>query len=357
VSSSQPLNLVVTEASSGSGGALSSTAYNVSPHTSNLIYNPLNLNGNFGGFTTNIYLYNAGNITSTGSISYFDQSGNQVAAATDTFAVPPHAAQSFNQSGKAGLSSSLSYWSVVSATTGSQLVSQVEEFGPNNFVAIYNGTASSSQTVFMPTAYNNALGGFNTGAALVNPNSSSATVSIKYYDAATGVISATQSLSIPANGILSSYTPLSGVPAGFTGSAIITSNQPLVALVNEQGAAASTSGTYIGLSQASQSIGLPAVANGFVGFTTGTTILNVTDQPIEVTLEYYNSNGTALSTSVNYTVAPYASALAYQGGGAAGLPSGFFGTAVLSSNVANSLVATTNAAANGLFYTYTEPAQ
>lgn len=354
ISSTQPLNVLVTEAATG-GTSVTSSAYNVSPSTAAVLYNPIALNGNFNGFTTNTFVYNAGNVTSTGTITYYDQNGTQVSS-SDTFTVTPHTGQSFNQAGRTGLANNLSYWSVISGTAGSQLVAQVTENGPNNFLAIFEATPNLSQQLFQPTAYSQAFGSFNTGTAIANPNPSPANVTIKYYDAATGSISATQVITIPANGVGNAYTPNSGVPASFTGSAIISSSQKIVATINEQGLPGS--GTYVALSNANRRVGLPAVANGFANFTTGTTLLNVTSQTIQVTLQYYNAAGNPVNPALVYQVLPGASVLAYQGGtGQAALPAGFFGTAVLTSNVENSLVATTNAAAPGLFYTYTEPAQ
>ena len=167
-------------------------------------------------------------------------------------------------------------------------------------------------------------------------------------------MSGTHTITIPANGVGNDFTP-NDVPVGFTGSAIISATQPIVGTVNERGAAGS--GTFVALSGGSNRVGLPAVANGFAGFTTGTTILNLSNQPARITLQYYNPDGTPSSVpGLVYNVQPYASVLAFQGGGQAALPANFFGTAVVTSNV-GPVVVTTNAAQPGLFYTYSEPAQ
>lgn len=358
VSSTAQLNLIVTEGASGgsSGKNVLSSAYNVSPNTSPLLYNPIASNGNFG-FNTSTFVYNAGTVTATGTIQYYDQNGTP--GPSDVFTVTPHAGQTFNQAGRNGLANNLSYWSVISATNpSSQLVVQVTETSSRGFLATYEATPRPSQTLYAPTAYNNGFGSFNTGSAFANPNPMTATVQISFYDANSGTVSTTQTLTIPPFGVGGSYTPaVAGIPAGFVGSAIISSTQPLVATVNEQGAPGS--GTYVALSQAGQRVGLPAVFNGaFGGFVSGATLLNVTNQTIHVTLQYYDQGGNALAPGLNYTVQPHASVLAFQGTGSSSAPpAGFFGTAVLTSDTPNSLVATTNAAANGLFYTYTEPAQ
>lgn len=351
--SSAPLNVLVTEGAGGANGT-SAAAYNVSPSVGSTLYDPVALNGAFGGFTTTVKLYNTGNVTSTGTIQYYDQNGNLASGATANFTLAPHQVQTINQAGNAGLSSSLSYFGVISGTSGSQLAAIVTESNANaRFLATFQATPNLSNSLYIPTAFKGAFGSFNTGVTLANPSSTAVSATISYVDDASGAISATETLNIPANGEASSFTPnVSGLPNGFVGSAIVSSNGALIATVNEQGAAGS--GTYLAVGSPAQTVGLPAVANGAFGsFVTGATLFNVTSAPIQVNVAYYNPDGTQQGPTTTYTVSPHASVLAYQG--ASNLPNGFFGTVVLTSDTPNSLVATVNAAAPGIFYTYTEP--
>jgi len=122
-------------------------------------------------------------------------------------------------------------------------------------------------------------------------------------------------------------------------------------------AAVSTTGIYGG-----GGVGLPVVANGGSGgLVSGATILNTSDAAVSGTISYYNQDGTELdggSHSQNFTIAAHASLPVYQGGTAAGLPSGFVGQAVVTQSggsTAGSLIVTTNALSANFFYTYTEP--
>jgi hypothetical protein len=153
----------------------------------------------------------------------------------------------------------------------------------------------------------------------------------------------------------------SGLAAGFSGAAIINAtNGGVVMVVNESGGVSSSgtslSGTYTAAGSGSTSVGLPVMAKGGFGYNTGATIFNTSNAVASGTIQYYDINGNAVGTAQPFSVGPYASQLAYQGG-ASFLPSGFYGSAVVtqSSNSSGSgLIVTTNAL-SGLFYTYTEP--
>jgi hypothetical protein len=161
--------------------------------------------------------------------------------------------------------------------------------------------------------------------------------------------------------------PNGGLPAGFYGSATVTSaGGDIVMVVNEAGNltknGTAQSGTYTAQTLSAGSnhpnnIGLPIVANGGNGYITGATILNTTDTPQSGTINYYKVDGTIIPTVANqsFSIAAHASLPIYQG--AAGLPIGFYGGAVITSTSSNSngLIVTTNAQNDNMFFTYTEP--
>ena len=350
VTSSQPLNLVVSEAL-GAGGS----AYNVAATTASTLYSPLALNGQYG-FTTSMIVFNAaGTGTATGQIQFFDETGAAVPGATQTLNIPAHASQTFNQAvGGSGLNSSHPYWAKIVGAAGSQLTAQVIEFGPANFVATFNAIAPAQvqSTLYAPAVFNGQFN-FVTGIALANPNGAMANLTISYFNAA-GTQRLQTSKTIPANGVIGVFQPNeAGLPSDVT-SAVISSNQPLISTVNERGPG-TISGTYVGLASGSTNVALPVMAKGFASFITGATVLNTGSSPATLTFTYYNQAGTQAGPTQNQTIAPNASFLVFQGDAAQALPSGFFGTAIISSN--QPLLVTTNAlqTGTGLFYTYTEP--
>lgn len=346
VTSNQPLNLVVSE-SLNSGGS----AYNVTASTAPTLYSPLALNGQYG-FTTSFIIFNTGNATSNGTIQYYDENGN--ATTTQNFSIPAHASQTINQGNTSGLSNSHSYWAKISGGSSDSLTAQVIEFGPSNFVATFNALVSSqlSSTLYAPAVFNGQFN-FATGMGFANPNASVAHVTITYYDA-TGKNLIAQPLTIPANGDMGVFQPgVSGLPQSVT-SASITSDQPLIMTVNERGPG-TIAGTYVGTASGKNGLLLPVMANGFASFVTGATVLNTGSSTAHITFTYYNGDGSTAGTAQTATIAPNASYLVYQGASGQGLPSGFFGTAQITSD--QPLLVTTNAlqTGTGLFYTYGEP--
>lgn len=133
-------------------------------------------------------------------------------------------------------------------------------------------------------------------------------------------------------------------------------------VVNEAGSqtanGAAQSGTYAAAASGSNSTGLPIVANGGNGgFISGATILNTSDTTISGTINYYQADGTQITSgaSQNFQIAARASQPIYQGG--VGLLQGFYGQAAItqSGGIANSLIVTTNVQGGDLFFTYTQP--
>jgi hypothetical protein len=356
IASSEPLNVLVTQSTSASasGAKTSASAYNVSAtNLGAVLYDPVALNNTQGGFNTIITVYNAGTSPNSGNIQYYDQDGN-LSPYSDSFTLAPHTGTAFAQNGNSQLASDKAYQAIISTNgnANNQVTALITEYNQNtNFLATFQATNRvNSSTLYVPTAYNKAFGSYSTGMALANPNARPVTVTIAYADG-NGFLNGIQQIIIPSHGLGFSYLPATILPTGFTGSGFIFATDPLVVTVNEAGAGGS--GTYIAPDSGSQLVGLPAVANQFAGFVTGATILNITPNPVQVSVQYVNPDGTAASAINQYTIQPAASVLAYQG--AASLPTGFFGTLLISSNAPGSIVATVNASAPGLFYTYTEP--
>ena len=347
ITSSQPLNVVVSEAINSGG-----SAYNVTGQTASRLYSPLALNGAFGGFTTNIIIFNASNSTSFGTVQFYDANGN--VAATQAFGINSHASGLLSQAGVSGLSSNQSYWAKISTVnTSDSLTAQVIEFGPNNFVATFNASVpnQAAATLYAPAAFN-GLYGYVTGMGFANPNPTATTVTVTYYDTSGNPVGS-QPVPIAANGNASLFQGAAGTSVRMA-SAVIKSIQPIVMTVNESGPN-QASGTYVGIASGSQSVALPVMANGYAGFVTGTTIFNAGIGAATLTLTYLDGNGQAVGDFQTTTLAPNASYGLYQGAASQGLASNYFGTALITSN--QPLIVTTNALqiGTGLFYTYTEP--
>ena len=365
VVSNQPLNVLVVE-STGYGGS----AYSVGSGANSSLIAPLAINNN-GGFVTQLTVANVSPNATTATVTFYDQNGNALPSATKTLNLLAHSSQVLDQAtAESNLPAGFYGWARVDGTNGSQLVAQIVETRADlKFVAIANAQSAPLNTLYAPAMFNNAYGGFFTGANIVNPNSTPVTVNVSYYDlsgtrftAAPFVVVGHGVQGVFQGGASGNGIPAGGLPANFVGAAVITSSGGGVNMVvNEfkQVTSGSKSGVYAAASGGSGNLGLPVIARNGFGYTTGTTVFNASNISATFTLTYYNLNGTALTTPAprSITVGGYASMGVYQGDD---LPGDFYGTAVLTQTSGGStLIDTTNAinSSVGLFYTYTEPAQ
>jgi hypothetical protein len=370
--SPQQLNVVIPE-----GTVYGGSDYSIGSGANGSLIVPIALNNYFGGFTTQILVYNGGNAAANATIQFYNSDGTPaVASSTQTVTIQPRTSQSFDQSvASSNLPSGFNGWAQITGnnTNSQTLVAQVLEQNPSSkFVAIANAQSGPNKTVYAPAIFNVAYGAFTTGANIVNPGSSSVTVTVSYYTAS-GVLNSTTPFSVAAHAVVGVFQgatsgngiPTGGLPNGYVGAATVTATGAgIVMVVNEAGGLTSTgnarSGTYSAASSGGGSVGLPVIANGaFGGYVTGDTIQNISTGTITGTISYYNLDGTSAGTSQNFTIGANASQAYYQGAAGSGLAAGFFGTAVVTetSGAPNALIVTTNAQSNSLFYTYVEPTQ
>jgi hypothetical protein len=368
ISSSQPLNVIVAEATPFGG-----SAYPVAAGAASSLIAPLALNSAFGGYITQLTTYNGGATATPVTIQFYKDDGTHVAAADQTTTIPAHSSFTLDQTASSSqLPLGFSGWAQITGAAGSSLVVQVLEQNPtSHFVAIANAQHQTSQTVYAPAIFNKAYGSFATGANIVNPNSSPLTVLITYY-LTDGTAYPAAPFSLGAYAIASIYQgassgnglPSGGLPNGFAGSAVVTTaggSGGVVMVVNENGGSTSTgsamSGTYAAASSGANRIGLPVMANGGYGYTTGATILNISNQPVSGSVQYYNASGAVQGSPQTFTIGAHGSQAIFQGGSSNILPNGFYGAAIVTqtNGSSNSLIVTTNAISSTFFYTYTEP--
>jgi hypothetical protein len=118
---------------------------------------------------------------------------------------------------------------VVSVNGSNPVVAEVHESGTVRKMASNVFTPTGSGLSFASHICQNCNYGYTTGLRVMNAGSSNATITIKYYDDSGGGSIATETISNLAPNFASNA---SQIPAGMEGSAIITSNQPVVVVVN-----------------------------------------------------------------------------------------------------------------------------
>jgi hypothetical protein len=186
-----------------------------------------------------------------------------------------------------------------------------------------SGISAGSTTVGLPLIQKNN-GGFQTWFSLQNAGSANATVSVAFKprDSASGNAFTVSNLTIKPGAALTldTTTPqLAGLvssPSGkFVGSATVTSNQPIAAIVNQTGLGASkTLLTYdgFGSSAGSTTINMPLIQNGNAGFFSGLSIQNLGGTPTTITVTYGpNTKGTFQPQNQTFTNVAAGSTIAF----------------------------------------------
>ncbi len=301
---------------------------------------------------------------------FFDQSGAQLSAATQNLVIAAHASQTFDQTAPdSNLPVGFYGWAKIEGAGGSQLVAQVLEQNKGaHFVALVSAPAEdveqSTTNLYAPAIYRDAFEGSFTGANIVNTNGEPVQVTVTYYrQDGVGFPStpfelaahAVQPIYQGASGDSAKGLPVGGLPAGFVGAASISStaggggggSSGVVMVVNEAGrqteAGTARSGTYLASNAGSSSLGLPIVAKNSNGYTSGVSVLNISNQNVTGYIQYYAPNGMAAGAKQGFEMAAHSSYLIYQGA-VNNLPTSFVGQAniVQTSGPSNSLLATTN---------------
>ncbi|MEM9775019.1 MAG: hypothetical protein AAF902_10590 [Chloroflexota bacterium] len=193
---------------------------------------------------------------------------------------------------------------------------------------------------------------YSTGIQVQNLSSSdTATISMSFYALDNGTASVTASDTIPA-GESKTYFPLDSgtvtLPAGFDGAAVISSDQPVAAIVNVLGDGFAAGSSYGSFSEGSATVSLPLIAKNQVGiYDTFVNVQNAGSSDTTVTISYANTTCTDTATI------PAGAATRFDQSADTCLPDGYVGAAtVTTGNASDSIVATVIETSNnntGLF--------
>jgi len=326
VNTSVPVVAFANQELAGSDG--SSYSALPDPATGPTVYAPAVMNQAYGGYTTGFGITNTGSATTTVTVTYRNPDGSAIAT-TRTQSLAPNAYWGLYQ-GEAGTPLPVGFHGTATITSSpaQNLAVIVNEVGPGGFLT-YSATNSGSTTLYAPVVFNNAYGGYFTGMGIQNVSNSTANVTINY---AGGSVTKSESFTVAPHGFAGIYNGAgngAGLPDGFAGSGVITSDQPVVAIVNEVIGSVGTS--YNTIAAGIPTVHLPLVEDSVNGFSTGFGVENVGTGSATVSIVYYDPvSGAQVGTSTTLTLAPGAFAGVYQGpGGDGGVASGSSATATL----------------------------
>lgn len=142
---------------------------------------------------------------------------------------------------------------------------------------------------------------YESGVQVVNLEASSASITLLYYDQLGNVIGSVPD-TIGANGS-KTYYPLSGVPAGFNGSMVISADRAIAAIANTVTSGNVFSASTPGFSGGSTTFSLPLVMCNNSGFNTFFNVQNAGTSDANVTVNYIPASD-GLATSEAATIKP-----------------------------------------------------
>ncbi len=326
VNTSVPVVAFVNQEIAGQDG--SSYSALPDPATGATVFAPAVMYQAYGGYTTGFGITNTGSATTTVTVTYRNPDGSAVAT-TRTQSLAPNAYWGLYQ-GETGTPLSVGFHGTATITSSpaQNLAVIVNEVGPGGFLT-YSATNTGATTLYAPVVFNNAYGGYFTGMGIQNVSSSTANVTINY---AGGAATYSETFTVAPHGFAGIYNGPgngAGLPDGFAGSAVITSDQPLVAIVNEVIRSQGTS--YNMIAAGIPTVHMPLVENSVNGFSTGFGVENVGTGSATVSIVYYDSvTGVQVGTGPTLTLAPGAFAGVYQGpGGDGGIAAGNTATATM----------------------------
>jgi hypothetical protein len=139
-----------------------------------------------------------------------------------------------------------------------------------------------------------------TNAVLQNKGTTAATVAVTYYDSS-GVVQHTTDVTIQPKAVVEVKTEDEPLPAGFAGSAVVSSDQPLASVVSIKStgvtasAGGTTQGAYNGTAVPATTISFPSVWR-FSGIVSVVSIQNTEGSAADVDVQFYSREGDLLGT-------------------------------------------------------------
>jgi len=230
-SAGQPLGAVVNE--TGPGGQFSS--YDAVPAGSTTLNAPVALNNAFGGYYTGMGIQNTSASIGILTVTYYDASGT---ATAKVFSIAANGALGVYQGSASDGPAVGAYTATITSSVA--IAGVVNEVAPSSTSAqqstSYNAFSAGNPTLNLPLVENAGSDPWNTGEGIMNTGAGSTTVTVNYYNTATGAVVGTpQTLSLAPHAFWGLYQPTGGLPSGTRATAVITtaSSGRVAAICNE----------------------------------------------------------------------------------------------------------------------------
>ncbi len=192
------------------------------------LYAPATFNGNYN-FVTGIALANPNVAAANVNIKYYTADGTNVFTQTN-LPIAANGVIGIFQPNVSGLPPNITS-AVISSNQ--PLISTINERGPGTIAGTYIGLATGKTSVALPVMANGAFG-FVTGATVFNTGSNPAHFSFSYLkqDGTSAVAAQTITLAPSASFLVYQGDVAQHLPGGFFGTAVLSSDQPLLVTTN-----------------------------------------------------------------------------------------------------------------------------
>jgi hypothetical protein len=215
-SAAQPLGAIVNE--TGPGGQFSS--YDAVPVGSTTLYAPAALSNAFGGYNTGMGIQNTSGTAGAVTVTYYDNTGTPTA---HNFVIGANGYVGIYQGTDIAAGA---YTAKITSTVA--VAATVNEVAPSGNAAVqqstaYNTFAAGSSSLHLPLVDSAGSDGWSTGEGIMNTGMAATTVTMTYYDAASGLqVGTPDTLLLQPNAFWGLYQPAGGLPSGDRASATVT---------------------------------------------------------------------------------------------------------------------------------------
>jgi hypothetical protein len=215
-----------------------------------------------------------------------------------------------------------------------------------NACVLSNPYRQPSLSAVLPAIANAAYGGYTTRSYIQDTGTDATPAAMIYFDSSGNLVGTGDQSTIQPNGTwIVDQSNGHSVASGQAGSALVYSTVPLASFVNEFAPGSGDATSYTGINAFAGSgttLFAPTIVNNaYGGYTTGIGLINVSAAPTNISITYRDGAGTLVKTQSLPGVGAGAYQGLFSGDPALALPSGFAGTATITSS-AGALAAVVN---------------
>jgi len=285
---------------------------------------------NYNNWTTQLAVQNAGSVTATVKVTYYRTNGPG-GPWEEEVDIAPGKRHTFDQAANADLPDDFLGSAVI--TSDQPVAAMVNEFRTTGIALSYTCFGGGAKTLYAPLLFKHYgyASAWDTGLQVQNMGTYTTTVTVTYRRSNGPGGPWTEIAIIGPGRAHTFYQPANtDLPDNFLGSAVVTSEQNIVAIVNEVNYVTGAGMSYSCFSGGTKNVSTPLLFKDYRNWDTGIQVQNIGADTTTVRVTYYRSNGPGGPWTESRALGAYESYTFYQPGNA-DLPDDFLGSAVITS--------------------------